>query len=103
MTLAYFKCRYELHEPTTGTAEETKAGLPATETGTGRIRTFSWQRIEIEAEKISLSWSSVTESNRRPSPYQACRFRLLSSGWVGLLQVGGIPVSEYVALCLLPP
>ena len=27
----------------------------------------------------SLSWSPVTESNRRPSPYHACRFRLMTS------------------------
>ena len=31
-------------------------------------------------EKYILSWSPVTESNRRPSPYHACRFRLMPSG-----------------------
>ena len=40
MTLAYFKCRYELHEPTEGTAEETEAGLPATETASGRNHAY---------------------------------------------------------------
>ena len=54
-------------------------------------------------EKTSLSWSPVTESNRRPSPYHACRFRLMPSGWVGLPQVGGMPMSEYIALCLPLP
>jgi DoxX-like family len=29
--------------------------------------------------KISLSWSPVTESNRRPSPYHTCRYRLTLS------------------------
>ena len=50
---------------------------------------------------MALTWSPVTESNRRPSPYHACRFRLMPSGWVGLPQVGGNAVSEYVAPCLL--
>ena len=47
------------------------------------------------------SWSPVTESNRRSSPYHACRFRLMASYWVGLPQVRGISASGYVALC--PP
>ena len=59
-------------------------------------------RLEIKIEKRSLSWSPVTESNRRPSPYHAYRFRLMTSGWVGLPQVGAILVSEYVALGLSP-
>jgi hypothetical protein len=42
---------------------------------------------------ISLSWSSVTESNRRPSPYHAGRHRLAASHPVALLQVRGIAVS----------
>jgi hypothetical protein len=41
MMLAFIKCKNGLHEPTAGTAEGTEADLPATETGTGRIRTFS--------------------------------------------------------------
>jgi hypothetical protein len=45
----------------------------------------------------------VTESNRRPSPYHACRFRLMPSGWVGLPQVGGIAVSDCVVLRLQLP
>ena len=54
-------------------------------------------------ESSRSSWSPVTESNRRPSPYHACRFRLMASGWVGLPQVRGIAVSEYVALRLPLP
>ena len=48
-------------------------------------------------------WSPVTESNRRPSPYHAGRFRLGASYRVGLPQVAAIPVSEHVALCLSLP
>ncbi len=36
MVLAYFKCKYRLHEATAGTAEETEAGLPSTETASDR-------------------------------------------------------------------
>jgi hypothetical protein len=32
--------------------------------------------LKLRIRKTSLSWSPVTESNRRPSPYHACRFRL---------------------------
>jgi hypothetical protein len=39
------------------------------------------------------------ESNRRPSPYHACRFHPTTSYRVWLLQVRGVRVSEYVALC----
>jgi hypothetical protein len=46
----------------------------------------------------SLSWSLVMESNRRPSPYHACRLRLIALCCVGLPKVRGIAVSEYVAL-----
>ena len=42
--------------------------------------------------------SPVTESNRRPSPYHACRFRLMPSRWVGLPQVRAVPRFVYVAL-----
>jgi hypothetical protein len=41
MMLVFIKCKNGLHEPTAGTAGGTEADLPATETGTGRIRTFS--------------------------------------------------------------
>ena len=44
------------------------------------------------------SWSPVTESNRRPSPYHACRFRPMASLRVGLPQVRAAPASEYVVL-----
>jgi len=47
---------------------------------------------------VKTSWSPVTESNRRPSPYHTCRFRLMASGWVGLPQLGEIAVSGCVAL-----
>src|SRR5215469_16048149 len=53
---------------------------------------------QIEIRKILLSWSPATESNRRPSPYHACRFRLLPSDSVRLPQVGGIAVSGCVVL-----
>ena len=49
--------------------------------------------------KTSLSWSPVTESNRRPSPYHACWFRRMPSDRVGLPQARRISVSGYVALC----
>jgi hypothetical protein len=49
-------------------------------------------------ESWCSSWSPVTESNRRPSPYHAYRFRPMSSGGVGLPQVGGIVVSGCVVL-----
>src|SRR5262249_17404409 len=56
-----------------------------------------------EAFRITLftwyNWSPVTESNRRPSPYHACRFRLTPSHQVGLPQFRGRWVSGYVALC----
>ena len=42
MMLAFIECKNGLHEPTADTAEETEADLPATETGSGRIRTFSF-------------------------------------------------------------
>jgi hypothetical protein len=35
--------------------------------------------LKLRIRKTSLSWSPVTESNRRPSPYRACRFRLMQS------------------------
>jgi hypothetical protein len=59
--------------------------------------------LETKIENYSLSWSPVTESNRRPSPYHACQFRLMASDRVGLPQVGAILVSEYVALRLSSP
>ena len=52
---------------------------------------------------ISLSWSPVTESNRRPSPYHACWFRLMGSHWVGLPQVGVIAASGCVVFRLPLP
>jgi len=125
MMLAFIECKNGLHEPTADTAEETEADLPATETGSGRIRAFSRQCLTVSSDavtlslsaasqrgtgvwvrrvvpavscrdlephhlvshlilkpgirKISLSWSPVTESNRRPSPYHAWRFRRITS------------------------
>jgi hypothetical protein len=40
MMLAFIECKNGLHEPTADTAEETEADLPATETGSGRIRVY---------------------------------------------------------------
>jgi hypothetical protein len=54
-------------------------------------------------ESCHFTWSPVTESNRRPSPYHACRFRLMASGWVGLPQVGRLSVSGRVGPSLLLP
>ena len=53
--------------------------------------------------KSIVTWSPVTESNRRPSPYHACRFRPTPSSWAGLSQIRGIPVSGYIAPCLPLP
>jgi hypothetical protein len=50
-------------------------------------RAFSIVRIN------SLSWSPVTESNRRPSPHHTGRHRLMASYPVGLLQARGTSVS----------
>ena len=54
-------------------------------------------------ESYGSSWSPVTESNRRPSPYHAYSFCLMASGLVELPQVGEIAASGHVALCLLLP
>ena len=40
MMLVFIECKNGLHEPTADTAEETEADLPATETGSGRIRAY---------------------------------------------------------------
>ena len=48
------------------------------------------KREDKSRSNVKTSWSPVTESNRRPSPYHACQFRLTPSGWVGLPQVRGI-------------
>ena len=59
--------------------------------------------VEIENVKVFLTWSPVTESNRRPFPYHASRFRLMASHRVGLPQARWISVSGYVVLCLPLP
>jgi len=59
--------------------------------------------LKSDIRKTLLSWSHVTESNRRPSPYHAWRIRPTASYWVGLPQATGIPVSERVALRLRLP
>lgn len=53
--------------------------------------------------KISFNWNSVTESNRRSSPYHACRIRLPRSRWVVLPQPRRIFAYGYVALRLSVP
>src|SRR5436190_23839993 len=45
-------------------------------------------------------WSPVTESNRRPSPYHACRFRLAATLWVVLRHVRATGLSGWVRLRL---
>jgi hypothetical protein len=53
------------------------------------------------SEKSYFTWSPVTESNRRPSPYHSCLFHPPGSLQVRLSQVAGILVSECVAFGLL--
>ena len=74
-----------------GRAASVPCGQPLVPTGSQSLR---W----LFFESCRSSWSPVTESNRRPSPYHACQFCLMPSGCVGLPQVGGIAVSGRVAL-----
>ena len=59
MMLAFIECKNGPHEPTAGTAEETEADLPATETGSGRIRAYpavpSDQRSDAVAACLVVS------------------------------------------------
>ena len=41
-------------------------------------RTRSTPLVRV-VRKLAMTWSPVTESNRRPSPYHACRFRPMAS------------------------
>ena len=59
--------------------------------------------VEIETQKLGLSWSPVTESNRRPSPYHACGFRPTASRWVALRHVRQMVLSGWVWLGLPRP
>jgi len=73
MMLAFIECKNGLHEPTAGTAGETEADLPTTETGTGRIRTFSWQCLAVLSDAVALSLIAVSQRGtgvwiRRTSP-----------------------------------
>jgi hypothetical protein len=52
----------------------------------------------INSNLLSENWSPVTESNRRPSPYHACRFRLATSRWIVLRHVSAIVLSDWVRL-----
>ena len=61
------------------------------------------KRDDKSRSKVKTFWSPVTESNRRPSPYHACRFRPMASHQVGLPQVRPIPASERVVLRLALP
>ena len=79
-----------------GRAASVPCGQPLVPTGRQSLRLLFF-------ESCHSSWSPVTESNRRPSPYHACQFRPIASHQVGLLQVGEIAVSEYVALRLVLP
>jgi hypothetical protein len=60
--LLIFGYECELYEPTAGTAEETEASLPATETGTGPIRTFSWQCLAVLSDAVALSLIAASQS-----------------------------------------
>src|SRR5204863_285451 len=65
-----------------------------------RSQNVSGKRENRPHRNVKTSWSPVTESNRRPSPYHAYRFRLMTSRWVGLPQAKRISLSEHVALSL---
>ena len=81
----------------------TLAELPMTRSGTARPHSSLHELFDLFSNNFCELRSPVTESNRRPSPYHACRFRLPSSGWVGLPQARRILVSEYVELGLPLP
>jgi hypothetical protein len=68
--------------------------------GTAPIRRIGW---ELSSELLTwpcrlIPVSPVTESNRRPSPYHACRFHLIPSRGIGLPQIRALPTSVYIAL-----
>ena len=69
-----------------GRAASIPCGQPLVPTGPPR-------HCRVFFESYSSSWSPVTESNRRPSPYHACRFRPSVSHWVGLPQVRAMLLS----------
>ena len=79
------------------------ADLPMTPSETVGPHPGLYKLFDIFSNLVCELRSPVTESNRRPSPYHACRFRLMPSGWVGLPQVGAMVVSEAVGLCLALP
>ena len=61
MMLAFIECKNGLHEPTAGTAGETEADLPTTETGTGRIRAFSWHCPAVLSDAVALSLIAASQ------------------------------------------
>ncbi len=78
MMLAFIECKNGLHEPTADTAEETEADLPATETGSGRIRAFSRQCLTVSSDAVTLSLSAASQRGtgvwvRRVVPAVSCR------------------------------
>jgi hypothetical protein len=64
MMLACIECKNGLHEPTADTAEETEADLPATETASGRIRSYS----AVLSDKTSAAVASnlITAGQKAP-------------------------------------
>src|ERR1017187_2009021 len=74
-----------------------------TRSGTARPHSSLHELFDLFSNNFCELRSPVTESNRRPSPYHACKFRLITSDWGGLPQVGRIAVSERVALRLPLP
>ena len=65
-----FGYEYELYEPTAGTAEETEASLPATETGNGRIQAFSRQCLAVSSDAVALS---LIAASQRGTGVWVCR------------------------------
>ena len=96
----------------TGSSPETRgrylagvalADLSMTRPGTVRPHPGLCVLFDLFSNLVCELRSPVTESNRRPSPYHAGRFRPTASHWVGLPQARGVPVSERVALRLRSP
>jgi hypothetical protein len=52
-----------------------------------------------QLENYFIALRILRHTVSRASPYHACRFLLMPSGWIGLPQFGGISVSGAIALC----
>jgi hypothetical protein len=67
--------------PALPTRQKTISQIPPN-MGTAPIRSVGWElssELLTWPRRLFLWWSPVTESNRRPSPYYACRIRLKTS------------------------